>query len=215
MVKQCATADNPATAFSLKTRFDSISLYRLHILEGRLADLFPTFLTGMRHLVGSRVVSPSRQRLKAQDTDWWMGGVVDGWSRRSTYVGRWRSVAPSSALRAPSPPLGRREGLFGFGATKMSRLRHWDGVLAHGDEPVGGRGLVDCWVVDGWAGLGGMGQMAKIEGSSISINALKSGQATVTATTPVLAEYPLSPQPASQRNGAALLREWRELTRIF
>jgi len=33
-------------------------------------------------------------------------GLVDGWGDgRSTNVARWRSVAPSSALRAPSPPL--------------------------------------------------------------------------------------------------------------
>jgi len=33
-------------------------------------------------------------------------------------------------------PLGRREGFFGFGATKMSRLRRLGGVLAHGHQGV-------------------------------------------------------------------------------
>jgi len=31
-------------------------------------------------------------------------------------------------------PMGRRQGLFGFGATKMSRLRRWGGVLSHDHE---------------------------------------------------------------------------------
>ena len=64
----------------------------------------------------------------------WHKGVYKGW----VLAERCPLIRPAGTSRRLDATLGRREGFFGFGATNMSRLRRWDGVLAQGHEAEAG-----------------------------------------------------------------------------